>query len=164
MSLGKTMRERRKHMGLSQVQLAASSGVSLATVQSIERDRANPALSTMRALAFHLGLDLKLESEPIDWPLLVAAGVPISVTSEQVQTLPDKVTILRELRKALAQTLSGREESAIAGFVLAIETHFPDVAAQWLSRAALERLAARFDEPQTLKLKRIATAKIAKYL
>ena len=78
MSVGSKIRESRKQAMLSQLQLASGSGVSLATLQSIERDRANPSLSTIVALGHYLGLSLKLEPETINWPLLIAAGVPLS--------------------------------------------------------------------------------------
>lgn len=163
MSVGSKIRESRKQAMLSQLQLASGSGVSLATLQSIERDRANPSLSTITALGDYLGLSLKLEPEPINWPLLIAAGVPLAI-SEKQDVVPHKESILREIRKALGQPLTEREESAIAGFALALKIHFPSVADRWFSRATMKRLNSRFSEPKTLKLKRIATAEIAKYL
>ncbi len=56
MSVGSKIRETRKQAMVSQLQLASGSGVSLATLQSIERDRANPSLSTIVALGHYLGL------------------------------------------------------------------------------------------------------------
>ncbi len=163
MSVGSKIRESRKQAMLSQLQLASGSGVSLATLQSIERDRANPSLSTIVALGHYLGLSLKLEPEPINWPLLIAAGVPLSILGK-LDGVPNKEAIPREIRKALGQPLTEREESAIAGFVLALKIHYPSLADRWFSRATMKRLNSKFSEPRILKLKRIATAEIAKYL
>lgn len=58
--IGSILKERRELLGLQQPQLASLSGVSIRTIQLIERGRANPSLETVLKLAEPLGLTLKL--------------------------------------------------------------------------------------------------------
>ena len=50
------LRMQRARLDLSQAQLAAKSGVSMATIGNIEGSKTMPALDTMEALAVALGI------------------------------------------------------------------------------------------------------------
>ena len=56
-----TMLENRKKKGITQVQLADSSGVTQADISRIEKGTANPSLRTLKRLAEGMGMRLKLE-------------------------------------------------------------------------------------------------------
>ncbi|HEY0273933.1 MAG TPA: helix-turn-helix domain-containing protein [Chitinophaga sp.] len=58
--LGHTIRNRRELLGLSQVQLADLSGISVRTIQLVEQGKGNPSLETLTKLTDPLGLRLEL--------------------------------------------------------------------------------------------------------
>lgn len=58
--LGDTIRRRREVLGLVQSRLAALSGVSVRTIQLLERGKGNPSLDTLIKLADPIGLRLEL--------------------------------------------------------------------------------------------------------
>ena len=56
-----TIRNRRKELGISQVDLAEMSGVSLATIKNIERGMGNPSYKTVAHIIEVLGLEMLFE-------------------------------------------------------------------------------------------------------
>lgn len=56
--IGPRLRERRKAVGISLREIARRIGVSASLVSQIERDRVNPSVSTLYALARELGLSM----------------------------------------------------------------------------------------------------------
>jgi y4mF family transcriptional regulator len=58
--IGQLIRQRREILGLLQEELANISGVSLRTIQMIEKAKANPSINTMMQVADPLGLSLQL--------------------------------------------------------------------------------------------------------
>jgi y4mF family transcriptional regulator len=63
--IGQKIRERRKHLDLLQLDLAQISGVSMRTIQLIERGKGNPSFETIIKVADPLGLTLKLTLKQI---------------------------------------------------------------------------------------------------
>ena len=61
MQLSSILKERRQTLGISQLDLAEMAGIGIATVKSIETDKANPSIRTIEALAEVLGLELTLK-------------------------------------------------------------------------------------------------------
>ncbi len=61
MEYAKEIKARRKKLGISQVDLAEFSELSLATIKDIERGQSNPSLSTMEKINKVLGLELVLQ-------------------------------------------------------------------------------------------------------
>lgn len=61
MQLSSIIKERRQMLGISQLDLAEMAGIGIATVKSIETDKANPSIRTIEALAEVLGLELTLK-------------------------------------------------------------------------------------------------------
>ena len=58
MNLQEVIKRRRKTVGISQLDLAEMSGISLPTVKDIERGHANPSLSTISKLLDVLGMEI----------------------------------------------------------------------------------------------------------
>ena len=56
-----TLRKRRKLLGLTQVQFAELSGVSLRAVKAFERGKSNPTFKTLTKLAEVMDMELNLE-------------------------------------------------------------------------------------------------------
>ena len=57
-SIGAQIKQRRKHLNVTQRQLAILSGVGINTLTKIERDEANPTLSILNSILDTLGLEL----------------------------------------------------------------------------------------------------------
>lgn len=57
-SIGAQIKQRRKHLKVTQRQLADLSGVGINTLTKIERDDANPTLSLLNRILDTLGLEL----------------------------------------------------------------------------------------------------------
>lgn len=60
-TVGQTIKERRKELGLTQNTLALLSQVGINTIVSIERGSKSPSLDTLTKVADVLGLDLTLQ-------------------------------------------------------------------------------------------------------
>lgn len=59
--VGKSIKQRRKILRVTQSQLAELAGISINTLYKIEREQANPRLSTLTKLADVLGMELHLQ-------------------------------------------------------------------------------------------------------
>jgi len=163
---------RRRELGLSQVALASSAGVSLATIQNVEAGRANPSLSTLRSLLAPLGFAVGLEPVAVDWDALAAHGLPLSALRDVsgVRPTPESLaTLVRgaalELSREGAARESERKIESFAALLLAIRNHFPTYFSKRFGRSPLvrsflpDRLTGRI-----IKLYRIARAAVAEYL
>jgi len=60
-NIGKTIRNRRKELGITQPHLAELAGISTNTLYKLERGQGNPSLDVINKLAEVLGLELRLE-------------------------------------------------------------------------------------------------------
>lgn len=61
LDISSIIKNRRTVLGISQEDLAEMSGVSIATIKTIETGKANPSLRTLESLAVILGLELSLK-------------------------------------------------------------------------------------------------------
>ncbi|MCK9299886.1 MAG: helix-turn-helix transcriptional regulator [Bacteroidales bacterium] len=59
--LGKTIKERREELSITQAHLAELAGISINTLYKLERGQTNPSLRVLNKLADVLGMELKLE-------------------------------------------------------------------------------------------------------
>ncbi|MCB0493037.1 MAG: helix-turn-helix transcriptional regulator [Cyclobacteriaceae bacterium] len=60
-TLGKTIRERRKSLDITQLQLAELAEISVNTLYKLERGQSNPTIEVLVKIAEVLGMELKLE-------------------------------------------------------------------------------------------------------
>lgn len=58
--IGESIRKRRELLGLLQPQLASLSGVSVRTIQLVERGKGNPSLETLIKITDPLGIRISL--------------------------------------------------------------------------------------------------------
>ncbi|TMU50770.1 helix-turn-helix domain-containing protein [Flagellimonas algicola] len=65
--IGKSIKERRKALKVTQPQLAALAGVSVTTLYQIERGQGNPTLDTLDKIADVLGMEvcLRIQKLPV---------------------------------------------------------------------------------------------------
>lgn len=59
--VGKSIKERRKTLRVTQAQLAELAGISVNTLYKIERGQANPTLDTLTKITDVLGMELCLQ-------------------------------------------------------------------------------------------------------
>jgi transcriptional regulator with XRE-family HTH domain len=165
------VRPARTALGMTQVELARSAGVSLPTVQNIEGGRANPSLTTLEAVLGALGLGLGLEPRPADWDALAALGLPIAARRPR-RLVPTEDLLVENVRLAALElarggTLPGRERrtEALQALVAALGSHYPRLYARRLAASPPVRaIAARRVTGRTVKLGRMARAALAEYL
>ena len=60
-TIGQTIKQRRKELGITQPDLSELAGVSKNTLNQLERGQGNPSLDIITKLAEVLGMELKLE-------------------------------------------------------------------------------------------------------
>ncbi|PGH37369.1 MAG: transcriptional regulator [Candidatus Nephrothrix sp. EaCA] len=66
-TIGQTIKQRRKELGITQPVLAELAGVSKNTLYKLERAQGNPSLDILNKLAEVLGMELKLEVKKINY-------------------------------------------------------------------------------------------------
>ena len=66
-SIGKTIRERRKKLGINQQTLADLAGVGINTLLAIERGEGNPQLLTLMTILDTLGLQLDIKMKTMEY-------------------------------------------------------------------------------------------------
>ena len=161
-------------MGLSQQQLAAQCGLSLATIQGLERGSANPEYSTLLEVFSRLGIELIPVPKQIDWSQLIWLGVPLLPEYAQPSKhkfRPDKSALILALKTLSVQLgqlqADTREHAAIVGFLFAIHDHYPTTWKQlpadlksWLTKS-LQPDPAKHGY---LKLRRLSLARLCEYL
>ena len=64
-AIGKTIKERRKALKITQPDLADLARISVNTLYKIERGEANPTIDILERILEVLGLDIKLEAKRI---------------------------------------------------------------------------------------------------
>lgn len=158
----------RKQLGLTQQKLAELAGVSLPTVQNIERGIANPSLDVLMKLIHALGLNISITESPINWDELALLGVPLTVSKNTEPIKPNAQLLLIKLRSALVACHplpSDRKMEALAATLLALKTHWPSLFKKLgpLKNSA-EKFIERHDLERLLKLRSLAIAQLQGYL
>ncbi len=160
------------------------SGVSLPTIQNIERGVANPSFSTLQSLLDALGLRLNVEGEPVDWDTLVSCGLPL-LQNETTAVRPSRPLLIQSLRRALCELHEyyqekGRQDyrdcsqqageyerkrDSVCALLLALKTHYGSVFDKNFARLrGAQELLGNNPTGRILKLRRIALSRLAEYL
>lgn len=162
----------RKQLGITQVELAHQSGVSLPSIQNLEAGNGNPSIETLQALAGSIGLELSMTIKPAHWDALAYLGAPLTTLSTVQSITPQLSTLLGTLREACVELhysnqVSDRERKleAVQALLLALEEHFPKIFKKYCSPSTLiMSLKSKTITGKLIKLKRIAVARLAEYL
>jgi transcriptional regulator with XRE-family HTH domain len=154
------LKQARQSARLSQGQLAAISGVSLATIQNIEAGRANPAWVTLSALLKSLHLQVTFQSDLIED--LVTFGCPMMAVGPRT-TIPSRQRLIETLRSLKMKHLRGckRETGAIHAWLCAIRDHYPSM---WSEASPEIKKWTSLHGPPRLKQRRLALAKLGEFL
>jgi transcriptional regulator with XRE-family HTH domain len=152
---------------MTQSDLARRSGVSLPTIQGIERGTANPTLSTLDGLLAALGLRLGVEEIEVDWDLLCALGLPLASRKHR-RVVPSEDLLVPAVRMAaldLQDATRGRKLEALQALILAVRSHYPSVYRRSFSGSRPVRaIAERPVTGRIVKLQRIARDRLSGYL
>ena len=152
---------RREQQKLTQAELSQLSGVSIPMIQKLEYGDGNPSLNTMKKLSDALGFDIAIKERPVDWELICKAGVPLTGYGEYLRPV-NKISVIREVKKAWNKDLDLRHREALAAFILAIKRHYK---LMWMKhfKDLPTKESEDFDPNRMLKLSRIAISKIQDY-
>lgn len=160
-----TIRNHRKEVGWTQTELAQKSNCSLATIQNIEANRANPEIQTLERILNSLGCELKVTPKSIQldyWPSL---GLPLMIEKARpVRPTPELLLEQGQMISARLESITEeRLRTAFVSFFEAIRSHYPSVYSrmgdqihQWA-----QKHSARDYRP---KLRRIALERLSVYL
>lgn len=169
------VRNRRRAVGMSQVELAAASDVSMSMIQLIEKGRSNPTVPVFRKILRALGLDVVVRSS-FDWSQLVVHGGPLFSDSAKPASPPgrrDSQTLKTALLEACLHleadaehgTLDPRRREAVEAMLLAYRLHYPLRYARLEKKSPLIRKFGAFRIiGRHIKLKRIALEYMKEYL
>ena len=132
MDLGKLVRKARKRKKLSQVQLAAQTGVSLPTIQNIEANKGNPTISVLEKVCSPLDISLEFSDREPKWALLQTCGLPIEVekNNQKNHQCPTPQQLTRELTSAVRYltkefpSKDKRVEESVASMLCTIKHHY----------------------------------------
>lgn len=167
-----TVRSRRTALGLTQSDLARMSGVSLPTIQNLERGAGNPSLSTMESLLAALGMDVRVDERAADWDALTALGLPLTAGKPR-RLVPTLDLLAHHARLAALEISEGQRDAedrerkgeALHALLLATRSHYPTLHAHAFGRsAAVARILDRPVSGRVVKLGRIALARLSEYL
>jgi transcriptional regulator with XRE-family HTH domain len=160
----------RREIGLSQVELAALSGVSLPTIQNIEANKANPSLDVLEKLLSCFGIELRTQLQALDYSKAISLGVPLFDSNfDQDKIIPSVFLLFQESKKwslLLSHSmLNEREEEAIVAFVYAINSHYPKFYKQKIRTKIFDEKIETFKSVgRVIKLRRIALVNLSRFL
>jgi transcriptional regulator with XRE-family HTH domain len=170
MNLKLPFSQRRRALGLTQTELAHLSGVSLPTIQNLEKGRGNPSLSILEPIGRVLGIDLRFEIHKTDWSQLIAAGVPLMGQENVSHGQINLENMLCELRLACVEVFENaqidpRNKEALSAFLIAIKSHYPAFYKKKLARCpAARELTSVEVTGRMIELKRLALARVSEIL
>lgn len=160
-TLNRVIKQARLAKRISQAELAVKAGVGVATLQNIEAGRGNPSYSTILALLKVLSVEIEFKQQnPNKAVDLSVLGCPL--LSRGIPEIgPSRQDVIQEMR-ALDPSLlrPGREKTAVAAWLSAIQSHFPSV---W-EEAPMSTRAWLQNQQISPKLRRIALAKLAEFM
>ena len=163
----KTFTQLRKQRSLSQKELAYISDLSLATLQNIEAQKANPSLKTLTQLADIFDLELELKEKAFDWEELSRfSGL---LVTKKPYPHPDKKSLNLFLKKACfhfknTPGLKERYKEAFESLLLALKHHYPSFYKKHQSLYDFVCPNVKNITGRHIKLRRIALRHLGGYL
>ena len=162
-------RSARQALGLTQAELAARAGVSLATVQNLEAGRANPAFETAGRILACLAMRLEPAQVAPDWTALAAHGLPIAGQRHgRTSRSPSSLRWLLDgalLASRDHANLDSRQSEALQALMLALAHGYPSLYAAWFSRSSMAKAWVPIcPSGRVIKLRRIALSVLGEYL
>ncbi len=158
----------RTDLGLTQMELATQSGISLPTIQNIESGKANPSLEILTRVLNVLGLEIKVSVAGFQADTAILLGVPLS--SKQFSTLikPSRNLLCIEARKWAhyfrENVFTERETLAMTSFLCALKDYWPSIYKEIECPIFDKLISISRNNGHLIKLRRIAIANLSTYL
>jgi transcriptional regulator with XRE-family HTH domain len=158
----------RTDLGLTQMELATQSGISLPTIQNIESGKANPSIEILTRVLNVLGLEIKVSVPGFQAESAVLLGVPLSANHSTTLMKPSRSLLLSEARKWThyfkENVFSEREALAITSFLCALKDYWPSIYSQIECPIFNKLISISRNNGHCIKLRRIAIANLSSYL
>lgn len=158
----------RKDLGLTQVEFAVQSGISLPTLQNIEAGKANPSLDILQKILTTLGMELRAQAPTFDIDKAVLLGVPLVINRTVISSRPTKAMLRLEARKWVHyfknNIFSEREQHAIVSFLCALKDHWPTDFKEIDCPIFAKKIKLFKNNGHVIKLRRISISNLSKYL
>jgi len=158
----------RRDLGLTQMELATKSGISLPTIQNIESGKANPSLEILTRILNVLGLEIKVSAPAFQVEKAILLGVPLSSNQSISVIKPSRDMLCLEARKWAhfyrENIFSERESLAITSFLCAIKDYWPTIYTEIKCPIFDKQIESSRNNGHLIKLRRMAIATLSKYL
>ena len=158
----------RADLGLTQMELATKSGISLPTIQNIESGKANPSLDILTRILNVLGLEIKVSAPVFQMEKAILLGVPLSSNQSTSVIKPSREMLCLEVRKWAhyfrENIFSDRESLAMTSFLCAIKDNWPTIYREIECPIFDKQIETSRNNGQLIKLRRIAIATLSTYL
>lgn len=146
MSLAERLRERRKHLGLTNGQVATYLGISRAHVSDMEHGKSNPSLELLARIARYYKTTADYLLENTDDPKLPNSNGDVQAAYSQrdalaiIEDLPDELRqIVTRFAVVLREFQANQRERVLGQFIMSmlgdIEDRFGEEAAEELTAA-----------------------------
>lgn len=172
--INKTLIQKRKELGVSQVKLAQLSGVSLPTIQNIEAGKSNLSLALLEKLLLALNLRIQIFSQQIDWTKAIQLGIPIttdkSLKKISIKDYQNELDIfLNSLPvNKIEYGEDARAWEALTSYLWAFHDHYPKVFKSLTSYKKTKKILdfnlKNLEVSRLIKLRRISLATLSSIL
>ena len=158
----------RADFGLTQMELATKSGISLPTIQNIESGKANPSLDILTRILNVLGLEIKVSAPGFQVETAILLGVPLISNQSTSVIKPSRDMLCLEARKWAhyfrEDIFSERESLAMTSFLCAIKDYWPTVYSDIECPIFNKQIESLRNNGHLIKLRRMAIATLSTYL
>ncbi len=158
----------RVDLGLTQMELAIKSGISLPTIQNIESGKANPSLDILTRILHVLGLEIKVSAPDFQLEKAILLGVPLSSNQSNSVIKPSRDMLCLEARKWAhyfrENIFSERESLAMTSFLCAIKDYWPTIYIEIECPIFDRQIETSRNNGHLIKLRRMAIASLSTYL
>ncbi|MBI2027054.1 MAG: helix-turn-helix domain-containing protein [Deltaproteobacteria bacterium] len=171
MNVASFVKQRRKSLGLTQMQLAITAGVSLPTVQNLEAGKTNPTIKLFEKITSSLGCSMDVNSLQPDWDYLIHYGLSVSSIQEasKDQTFSFQhfaQEIIKATDDVMLHQQAERFKEALLALLCTLQIHYPTYFDYFFSQnqKILYFMKQKMDRGRIIKLSRMSLAVISKYL
>ncbi len=158
----------RVDLGLTQMELATKSGISLPTIQNIESGKANPSLDILTKILNVLGLEIKVSAPAFQVEKAILLGVPLSSNQSNTLIKPSRDMLFLEARKWAhyfrENIFSERESLAMTSFLCALKDYWPSIYSDIECPIFDKQIESSRNNGRLIKLRRMAIARLSTYL
>ena len=165
MNLGKMIKKRRLDLGLTQESLANKSGVSLATIQNIEVQNANPSINLLYQILNPLNLEINIEEKEVDWDYLSYFGLPLTTAKSKTKYSFSLEVFLDKIKQANLAcenfNANPRKIDALNALLFSLKNHYPNI---YKKIGNVKSKKFNLNSGRMIKLSRIARSRLGEII